>query len=286
MKQIPPGEDGTILINVLVIVMLATSILAVMIAGDDGDMALAIQMREVAQAQATAKGAELSAVVALRRDLVEGSESDSRLEAWGAIAENDRKIDNGTFDFVLTDAQDRFNLNNLARGDLVSRSILRAIVAQLGLPAERETQIAGAVIERQGLRSLNELEAAGVPYPDIVRLATLATALPPGTTVNLNSAPPELVTVLVGNAGRANAIVARREREILTDRTLAEVGSFTPPGAGTTSSYFWSRAGVTIGRSKQRLTTLLYRRSVEGVPQAVPLRRWRGAPPLGAPPLP
>ena len=104
MRPPPVDQSGMILINVLVIVMLATAILAVMIAGDDTDVELNIRMSNAAQARAVAAGGEMSAIVALRRDLTpdaqgNANDSDSSADEWARIGDDDAAIDGGRFTF-------------------------------------------------------------------------------------------------------------------------------------------------------------------------------------------
>ena len=114
-------ERGMILLNVLIIVMLATAILAIMLAGDDDDIERSILLRDASQAMATARGAELSAIAALRRDAASGSMADTLDEKWAQISDRDARIEGGTFSFAVADAQAKFNINSLGRGDALSQ---------------------------------------------------------------------------------------------------------------------------------------------------------------------
>ena len=287
MMPLPRRNDsGMILINVLVIVMLATAILAVMIAGDDADVELNLRLRNAAQAMANARGAELSAVTELRRDLAEGNERDSLGEKWANIADRDAKIDGGVFTSAVFDAQARFNINNLQRNDSLSKSNFAAIVAAAQLPAETVENVAALLQETGPISGFADLGRMGLDLPQLIRLAPYCTVLPKPTDINLNTASEDLVAILLNNPGKARVLVAARGTgDGLTRSELASTGIFPPPGTGVTSNYFWVRGRVVVGSTSQQLTSLLYRRTFGGRPQVLVLKRWRGAGPLQAPPL-
>ncbi len=285
------NEQGMILINVLVIVMLATAILAVMIVGDDTDVELNLRLRNAVEARAVAVGAELSAVAALRRDLARGADSDSRNDSWAAIGDNAAAIDGGRFTFAVSDAQALFNINNLLQSDTLTRGNFAALVAAADLPADVTDRVAELVQATRGISALGDLQAAGLTLPDIQRLAAFTTVLPEPTDVNLNTAPEELVAIMLNNPGRARVLVAARDAGGtdgggMTRADMVGIGVFPPPGSGVTSSYFWTRSLVEIRGDSQQLTSLLYRRTKGGGPQVLVLKRWRGAAPLQVPPLP
>jgi general secretion pathway protein K len=286
MHQPRRNDSGMILINVLVIVMLATAILAVMIAGDDADVELNLRLRNAAQAMAIARGAELSSVTELRRDLAEGNERDSLGEKWSNIADRSAKIDGGVFTSAVFDAQARFNINNLQRNDSLSKSNFAAIVAAAGLPAETVESVAALLQETGPISGFTDLGRMGLDLPQLIRLAPYCTVLPEPTDINLNTASQELVGILLNNPGKARVLVAARSTgKGLTRSELASTGIIPPPGTGVTSNYFWVRGHVVIGSTGQQLTSLLYRRTFAGKPQVLVLKRWRGAGPLQAPPL-
>ncbi len=281
-----PEERGMILINVLVIVLLATSVLAVMLAGQDSIVEHSLSTREATQAMAIARGGELSAVVALRRDLASGISSDNLTEPWANINENNRAIEGGKFSISVSDGQARFNVNSLVRGGVTSRGSLTDIATAAGLAPGTADRITGLIALTGPVDDLSALQAAGLNDEQLGKLAQFCTALPEATTVNLNSAPEALIAALANNADTARTIVALRGRNGgLTPAALSAANVLPPTGSGITSDYFWSRARVTIGGTAQSLTSLLHRRMVDGRPQVEAIRRWRGRAPLEAPAL-
>lgn len=277
-----------ILVNVLLIVALAASILAIMVADDDESFSRSLRLREAAQAMAIARGGELSAIVALRRDAAGETETDNLSEAWAGIGDRAARIDHGTFDLVVADAQSRFNVNALAGGDVQSRDTFTQIVASLRLNGTIANRVPAFVAQHGPLRDLASLHQAGISDAELARLATLVTVSPGSRTVNVNTAPEALLAILLGNAGASRALLARRERAgKLTPDDFAAVHTILPIGTGFTSDLFWVRSCVTIGTTSQQLTSLLARRMSEGTPIVSAVARWRGAAaPLQAPPLP
>ena len=276
-----------ILINVLVIVMLATAVLTVMIASEDDDVDRGFALRSAAQAMATARGAELSAVAALRRDLASGSIVDTLGEPWANIADRNARIPGGSFSFAVTDAQSRFNINNLMRGDVTARDNFTKIAASAALPEDTAETIVRLLPFAGPLDSLSQLRMAGVSDSQLRRLAILCTALPSPSEVNVNTAPEALLAILFGNEATARSVGVMRARAGGVTRDSMMAGSILmPPGVDVSSQYFWSRAKVSIGDTSQQLTSLLVRRHErEGQPEVLAIRRWRGAAPVEAPPL-
>jgi general secretion pathway protein K len=277
-----------ILVNVLMIVALAASVLALMLSGEDGALQRSTRLREAARANAIARGGELSAISALRRDALVNPDSDDLSEAWANIADAGVKIEGGTFAFVIGDAQARYNINALARGDILSRDVFARIVVAAEISPEAAVRIAtllefgGPVADLAGLRQV------GIDERDIAKLAVFLTALPEDAPVNINTASEPLLAVLLNNPSVARTLVARRERGGgLTRDDLAAARVILPPGTGFTSRYFWARGRVTIGDTSQQLVSLLQRRMTGERPEVITIARWRGAAvPIQAPPLP
>ncbi|MBV8971514.1 MAG: general secretion pathway protein GspK, partial [Sphingomonadaceae bacterium] len=97
-----------ILVNVLAVVAVATALVAAMLdTGAAIDRAAA--WRDAARARAIARGGELSAIAALRRDT--DPARDDRSEAWARVAQAPTPIAGGRFALTIDDAQGRFNVN-------------------------------------------------------------------------------------------------------------------------------------------------------------------------------
>ncbi|MGB3794830.1 MAG: Type II secretory pathway component PulK-like protein, partial [Alteraurantiacibacter sp.] len=196
-----------ILINVLVVVMLATAVLALTIAGDDENVERSVRLRSAAEAQAIALGGELSAVTALRRDLARGNRVDTLNEEWALIGDVEAPIDNGTFTFAVFDAQARFNLANLSRGDLVSRSLMAKIALAAGLDSEQVAGLIDAMARGAVPDDFSDLLELGLTPQQIASLTIYCTFLPEPTQINLATAPEELLAVVLDSPARARSIV-------------------------------------------------------------------------------
>lgn len=290
MKQtIPRDQEGMILVNVLLFVAIASGILLLMISAEDSGLERGLRMREAARAQAIARGAEISAVVALRRDAVVAPDTDNRSEPWATLAEKGAPIEGGTFDLAIADAQGRFNINALAKPDPVALGTLGKIATAVGMTPEQAEKAAAAIRVAGPVSDLRPLAALGLPNEQLLRLAGLVTALPYDTKINLNAAGEDMIAVLTGDAMAARRIVSLRDRQgYLTAADLASLNVAMPQGAGLASNLFWVRSRVRIGDTSQQLTSLIARRdTTEGGKTAVVVGRWAGASaPLQAPPLP
>lgn len=278
MRPPPRREEGTILLNVLLFVAIAAGIVALMIAGRDVAFDRTQRLRDAARAQAAAHGGELSAITALRRDMVAGPAVDTRAEPWAALSERGAKIDGGTFDLAIVDAQGRFNINTLARGDLTAIGTFLRIVAALGLPQEMAPPIVAYLRTTGPVSDLGPLAQAGVPPAILARVSALVTALPGDrTTINVNAVGEELLGILIADPLAARRLVEQRRRAgFLTPQDFALQSVPFPPGLGFTSELFLVRTRVTIGDTAQDLTSLLLRRRLQNNVRVDAVARWRG----------
>lgn len=265
-----------ILFNILSLVALASTLVLLMITGQDAGLGRSLRFREASQASAIARAGELSVIVALQRDAVEAPQRDHLREPWAAVIERDASIAGGRFSLSVTDAQARFNLNGLASAN--ASPALASLLSGLRLDPALVGRI--AVLARQQGRapSVQQLLQLGVDPAILARLAPMVTVLPGTTPVNLNTASESLIAMLVGSPEAAKSLVERRTRNgFLTDTDFSELRVFVPQGAGFTSRYFWVRTTVTIGETRQTLVSLLERQAASGRPKVVTLGRWRGA---------
>jgi len=281
-------EEGMILVNVLLFVAIATGILLLMISAEDTGLERGLRMREAARAQAIARGGEISAVVALRRDAAVAPDTDNRSEPWAALSEQGAPIEGGTFDLAIADAQGRFNVNALMQPDPVAMGTLIRIASAVGMTEEQVTKAAAAIRSAGPLADIRPLGALGLAPAQVARLSTMLTALPYDSKININAANEDLLAVLVGDAMAARRIVALRDRQgYLTAADLASLNVSMPQGMGLTSNLFWVRTRVQIGDTSQQITSLIARKDDgQGGKAAVVVGRWMGASaPLQAPAL-
>jgi general secretion pathway protein K len=286
-RRADDGEAGMILITVLLFVALAAGVVALMLSGEDAALSRAQRMRDAAAAMAAVRGAEASAIVALRRDAVQAPDMDYAGEAWGKLSERGARIEGGTFDLAIADAQGRFNINALG-GDGVDASLIAIRLATaLKLPPELAIR-ATDLLRRMGpVTDLAPLRLFGLDDATMALLRQLATALPGDAPVNVNAASETLLAILLDNGAAARKLVAlRTQRGYLTPKDFEQAGVPLPPGAGFRSDLFWVRTRVTIGDTPQQMVSLLQRRRLPAGVEVVPIGRWRGASvPEQAPPL-
>ncbi len=265
-----------ILINVLAMVAIAAAIVMAMLGAEGPAIDRAKMFRDADAALAIARGGELTAIAALRRDLATGPDSDDRTEAWAKIEQRPTPIDGGTFALRVADAQARFNVN-AAVG--VGEPQLAAITTSLGLAPDIAVRIAASIAERGRVRDVAELARAGIDEATLARLRPLVTALPGTAPVNVNAAAPSLLAVLVGDPVGGRLLGDRRDHAgKLTALDFAATGLRLPSGAGYTSDHFTVTTTVRQGSTTVTLTSLVERRR-GALPVVVAIARWIGSPP-------
>ncbi len=247
-----------ILLNVLAMVAVAVAAVMLMLGTQDPALDRAIRLREAAQALSVARGGELSAIAALRRDMIAAPGTDNRTEAWAKVAQAQTPIEGGTFTLTIADAQGRFNVNDAAGA---GEPVLAAITTALRLDPDIASRIAKSIAERGRVSDLAQLSRAEIDPETIAKLRSLVTALPGRADVNVNVAAPELLAVLVGDPVGGRILGDRRDRAgLLTPADFAATGLRLAAGAGYTSDHYVVTTTVTMGGTTQTLTSLLERR--------------------------
>jgi general secretion pathway protein K len=260
------SEAGVVLINVLVILALAASVVFAMVSLSDLAIQRSQRYSSAGQALALIAAGEASAIVALRRDMAEGLQTDNVTEAWAQTGQQTVEIEGGSFALQIEDAQSRFNLNSLPQSGALGLQILQRIVKSLDLPPDVTLRIAARLAQPSPLIRLQDLIVeAGLTASEVTQLAELATVLPGRTDINLNTAPVALLGVLADNPVQANRLEGLRKRKsFLTSDDLATANVILPLGAGFVSRYFLVSVDVTLGDSAQHMQTLLQRRNGPG----------------------
>ncbi|MES2988788.1 MAG: Type II secretory pathway component PulK-like protein [Pseudomonadota bacterium] len=283
------GEEGMILINVLMFVAIASGLVLLMINREELALNQGLRTREAARALAVVRGGELSALVALRRDAETAGDADHAAEPWGKLSERAVPINGGTFSLAISDAEGRFNVNSLRSGEAASVILFQTIADMVGL-LPQQAVAAAEYIRREGpLTDLRPLRLAGIEPKVADRLERLVTALPGTTALNLNAADPEMLGILFRDPQVAQRLAEVRSRQgYLTLKDLSDQQVTMPFGTSFRSNTFWVRTRATIGTTSQQGATLIQRRkNANGKFEVVPVERWRGAAvPPGAPALP
>lgn len=259
-----PDREGMILLNVLLVVAMASVTVLIMIAGQDIELQRSARLRDVAQASAYARAGELSAITSLRRDGVVAAGTDNLTEPWAALSQTSIAIPRGRFALTIEDEQARFNLNALAGGRSGPIDLFQRIGASAGVAPEILVRIATVVRIAGPLTDDRLLIASGVSADALSRLRPFVTILPPDSQINLNTVGEPLLALMLNDPDRARELIAHRQRVgYLVPADLAAVGS-SPAGTGYTSDHFRTVTAVSVGDVEQVVTSRLTRTASAG----------------------
>ena len=279
-------DQGVVLINVLVILALTASVVYAMVSLSDLSITRSQRFSSAGQALALISGGEASAIVALRRDMINAPATDNMAEPWALTGQEEVQIAGGRFALQIEDAQRLFNLNTVRASGALGAQMLQRIVTALDLPPDVGPRIAARLAQPDPLARMADLVAeAGLDAADVGRLSDLVTVLPGRTDININTAPDALIGVLADNAVQARRLQSIRTRNgFLTPADIAAAQIILPVGVGFVSRYFLVTTIVTVDGTTQRMETLLERRKGrDGAPEVVAVFRQM---PLGdIPPL-
>lgn len=271
-------REGMILLNVLLVMAVASVAVLIMIAAQDLEVQRSTRLRDAAQANAYARAGELSAITALRRDGLTAAASDNLTEPWAQLGQEEIAIPNGRFALVIEDEQSRFNLNALRTGDPEPIDLFQKIGASLDMDPATMIRIATVVRVAGGLSDEELILAAGVPCSDLDRLAPYVTILPGGVGINLNTVEFPLLSLMTRDPEIARKLVEARTRKgYLTPADLAAEGAPTLPGTGYTSDHYRVTTTVTVGEVSQTLDSRIARVRGSGVVDVVVTGRRRTA---------
>lgn len=248
---------GMILLNVLIVVAIAAAAVTVMIVAQDIQVQRSTRLHDAAQAQAYGRAGELSAVVALRRDALTAPGMDTPAEPWAQIAQEQISIPNGSYALSIADEQARFNVNSVRTGDAISAYALLGIAEAVEVPRQTVNLIALTVTAFGPLRDDGPLRTAGVDPAELARLAPYVTFLPEDAKLNVNTADPALLSILVRDPDAVRRIVDQRARGGLTPEAVAGLGAGALIGAA--SNHFRVDTTVRVGEVTRRTSSLVRR---------------------------
>jgi len=267
--MIAAGQRGVAVVLAMGVVALAAIAAAAM---------LASQSTWSRHAELTAEHVQAQALVQAGVDWARALLSDDRRlgnvdhlgEPW-AMRLPPVPVDNGELAGPIDDQQGAFNLNNLLRSGALSPAHVaqfRRLLEILALPDALAGALTDSYLEtKRPLIDIGELVLVrGYDEAARARLRPFVTALPRFTSLNVNTASPEVLAAVVRDLGidGARALTAQRERAYF--RNLAEFLVQLPPGAvvdgndvTTASQYFQASVRVTIGDAQARGSALLAR---------------------------
>lgn len=290
-------QNGAALVIALVIVAIATIIATSLMWDNHLDRRRVATQIYGGQALAYAVGVEDWAKLILQRD---EREADHLGEPW-AMQGVTFPVDGGVIRGQLFDLQGRFNINNLLNPgtlaiDEQQLEIFGRLIDSLGLdPALKETlrdwidpdnqpQGFSGAEDDAYLRQTPAYRTANGPIASVSELRLVAgmtpeqfqvlrpfiTALPPqtdvnATLVNLNTAPPELITALSAEFTAEDAALIVEYREQGGIRNMQDLGNvitgkpLPDQFAGVQSSHFLLEASVIVGSTRMNLYSVLRR---------------------------
>ncbi len=299
MSRHSDRQGGAAIITAMLVVTLA----AVVVSGLFWREHVAVRSIENRLALSQSRWIERAAVdwakVILRADQRAGA-VDHLGEPWAVPVVDTRldetvtagaKLDEGARKAMLAgqiaDAQALFNLNSLVGGNGAASAphvaALRKLLSLVGRPesaadlvVDRVLQSAPRVLEGRVvppqrepvLRLADLLDIPGVDLVTVKALEPFVTVLPRATTVNINTAPPEVIAAVIPTMELSGArrFVARRERTFY--RTLGDVSAdiegqpvLSPEMLAVGSAYFIVTGVIRYDRVESQSETLLERGS-------------------------
>lgn len=232
-------QAGFVLLNALILVAALAGVAVLLLGRAGGAMARQEAGRDAAQLRLYLDAAEALALTRLARDR-QGGEVDAEGEDW-ARPEPGRALDRGRVSLALTDLTGRFNVNWLADpGDAFAQEGFVRLTARRGLSGETAKAVV-AFLSPDGaggvggpVLTLDQLRRApGLAPRDLDRLMPVLAALPVGTTLNLNTAPAEVLQSLLPGASPA---VVQRFVQVRASTPFASTAealeALAVPGAG------------------------------------------------------
>ncbi len=221
--------------------------------------------------------------------------AEARLSTFLA-ADRNNTADSGPEAFLsgsIVDAQSRYNLRNLQQQDakLAATELrsLKLICESLGLGASLGDSLASNLLAAWAgaesatrpvaPQSMAQLAWLGLEPATVARLATRLQILPMATSVNLNTAPREVIAAVVEGMDLASADRLIQTRQRSPFQTVIEARGHLPSGqtlderrVGVTSKYFEVGGRFRLDQRALEETSIIERRSSDDM---VTIRRER-----------
>lgn len=300
-------QQGLALITAVLVVAIVATVATTLALGEQVWFRQAQNMANRAQAESLRQGALNYAAILLARD---DAKIDHLGEPW-AKPLPPLPVEDGMIAFTVSDAQGLFNLNNLVRAGTPSQpdiEMFQRLLTSQGL----DPGLSGALfdwldtnttVDRPGgaedieylslpqpyrsanqlLQSVDELRLVkGFTATAVDKLRPYVTALPVPTTVNVNTAPDQVLAALFTNLPAAvlQPLLDNRVNQPFADTTqfIAKLPSGTPQPPvslyGVQTGYFLVTIDIRYGRLQRRTEALIER---AGGKANV---RWHRLPPL------
>jgi general secretion pathway protein K len=283
-NQCHHSENGSATITALIVVGVAAVVISGLVWRQQLQIHNIENLRDRTQAQWLQRGMVDFARLVLTQDM-RTSQADHLGETW-ALPLNDSKV----ADFVknvdipdelksisvngaITDAQGLFNLSNLssAAGVLVYSRLLTNLGLNPSLAQQTAQTLQGKQIAIQDASDLIAISGYSESMIEILRRYVIA--LPTTSTVNINTAPAEVLMAVVPALSRSSANNMVQQRANTPVKNVSEMNALlTRSGAGSNvtvdpslvsiNSQFWiADSAVKIGNSVFKNTSLIQRSS-------------------------
>jgi general secretion pathway protein K len=280
-------QQGLALITAVLVVAIVATVATTLALGEQVWFRQAQNMADRAQAESLRQGALSYAAILLARD---DAKIDHLDELW-AKPLPPLPVEDGMIAFAVSDAQGRFNLNNLLRNgqpSIPDIAMFQALLRLQGLdPGLSEalrdwldsdnTGVAEDIeylslpqpyrTANQLLTSVDELRLVkGFTAKTVEKLRPYVTTLPAGTTVNVNTALDQVLAALTDLPVTAlqPLLESRVSQPITEGKFLGRLppGSKSPQAAyGVNTGYFLVTIDIRYGRLQRRTEALIGRAS-------------------------
>lgn len=285
-------QRGLAVVTALLIVAIVATVAAFLSLGQQVWLRQSQNLADRAQAEAVRSGALEWAAIILAED-AEDNSTDDLTQKWAETLPP-LPAEGGLVAGNITDAQGRFNLNNLLRGGSPSSEDI-AVFQRLLESQELAAELAEAVVDwldtdstaqpngaedidylngeppyraaNQQLQSVGELRLVkGFDAKAVATLRPFVTALPEETSININTASPELLGAMFPDLSllEAQNLLAQRNENPFTspgqlkERLPSDVALPKVP-YDVKSSYFEVIVDTLFGRLQRRTQALLHR---------------------------
>lgn len=290
----PLRQRGAVVIVAMLVVALAASAASLMLQQQDVALRQLEAARDYEQARWLLNGGAQWARVILRAD-ARGSSIDHGGELW-ATGLPPTEIEQGRLSGEIHDQQGFFNLNNLVRDGKSSAhdiAILKRLLQTIGLRADLADAIADWIDADSELQSPEGAEDAyylrlAAPYraanqpmsgieellsvrgcdrATVARLRQFATVLPRRSPVNVNMAPPEVLTAIVEGLTLPEALVLAGGRRTAPFRGRDDFRTRLPrtelnvenEDFSVDTQFFLVQGLASVGKANLRMQALLQR---------------------------
>lgn len=288
----PSSQRGLALITAVLVVAIVATVAAYLGLGQQVWLRQTQNLTDRAQAESLRQGALDWIAMLLARDAA-ANKVDHLGEMW-AKQLPPLPAEGGVIAVTISDAQGRFNLNNLLRSGNPSgpdiamfQRLLRALQLDPALAdplldwmdADSNKRPAGAEdvdylarpqpyrAANQPLTSVDELRLVQGYTPEVVeKLRPYVSVLPEATPLNINTAVDQVLSALFTDlpVSALQTVLQNRENQPFTDKSQLQnqlpSGHPAPDAAyGVSTSYFLVNLDIRIGRLQRRTEALIYR---------------------------